>query len=116
MTRSSAAGSEDAFKQEAEAGIEEIYVFRTMRTEQQRGATPACAPAPFPTVSEDVYALWSIELRASDSRVVKTHRKAVGEFHACFSQLAQDKPLNMYAWGTIAHVPWTGVGECVFWR
>jgi hypothetical protein len=107
-----AADSASAFKQEVSAGIEEIFVFRTTRSDQQRGATPACAAAPFPTVTEDHYDLWSIELRASDSRVVGTHKKAVGDFRACFSQLAQDKPLSMYAWGTIAHTPWTGVGEC----
>ena len=44
--------------------------------------------------------------------MVSTHEKSVGEFRACFSQLAEGKPLNMYAWGTIARTPWTGVGEC----
>lgn len=107
------ASAEDAFKEEVSGGVEEIFIFRTLRTEQHRGATPACAAAPFRTVTEDHYDLWSIELRASDSRVVRTHRKPVGEFRACFSQLAQDKPLSMYAWGTIARIPWAGVGECV---
>jgi hypothetical protein len=108
-----AVASTSSFEEEVKAGVEEIYVFRTTRTAQERGATPACASAPFPTASEDHYALWSINLRASDSRLVNTHRKAVGEFRACLSRLAQGEPLNMYATGTLAHIPWVGVGECL---
>jgi hypothetical protein len=109
----SAAPSPDAsYQEEVKAGVEEIYVFRTTRTDQQRGATPACSAAGFSTVTEDRYALWSIELRASDGRVVKTHQKLVGDFLACFSQLAADRPLSMYATGTTANISWTGVGEC----
>jgi hypothetical protein len=104
---------EGAYREEVRAGVEEIYVFRTTRTDQQRGATPVCAAASFPSVSEDVYSLWSMELRASDSRVVNTHRKSVGEFHACLGQLAQDKPLDMYATGSVARIPWVGAGQCV---
>lgn len=112
--QSAGAASPDAasFKQEVKAGIEEIFVFRTTRSSQERGATPACAAAPFVTATEDHYDLWSIELRASDSRVVSTHKKPVGEFRACLSQLAQGQPLNMYATGSIAGTQWTGVGEC----
>jgi hypothetical protein len=109
----SATPSKASYQEEVTAGLEEIFVFRTTRSAQERGATPACAPAPFATVSEDRYNLWSIQLRASDSRVVKTHEKPVGDFRACFSQLAEGKPLNMYAMGTVASVPWVGVGECL---
>lgn len=107
-----AAQSDEAFRQEVKAGIEEIFVFRTTRTAQERGLTQVCMAAPFTAVSEDHYDLWSIELRASDSRVVKTHQKPVGEFRACFSQLTKDQPLNMYAIGKTANIPWTGVGVC----
>ncbi len=108
-----AADSADAFKQEVSAGVEEIFVFRTTRSEQQQGATPDCAAAPFASTREDTYDLWSIELRASDGRVVSTHRKPVGGFRACFTQLAQGKPLGMYAMGKVGNVPWVGAGECL---
>src|SRR5262245_33993785 len=90
-----------AFNQEVSAGLEEIFVFRTTRSEQTQGPTPDCAAAPFESTREDRYELWSIDLRASDSRVVNTHRKPVGYFRACFTQLTRDKPLGMYAMGTV---------------
>ena len=101
-----------AFRQEVKAGIEEIFVFRTTRSSKELGATPACSAAPFDTVTEDHYDLWSIELRASDSRVVSTHKKPVGQFRACLSLLSQSQPLKMYATGVIAGITWTGIGEC----
>jgi hypothetical protein len=108
-----AADSADAFKQEVSVGLEEIFVFRTIRSEQQQGATPDCAAAPFTSTREDTYDLWSLELRASDSRVIATHRKPVGRFRACFTKLEQGKPLGMYAMGTVGKVSWTGTGECL---
>lgn len=109
---SRAAPTQSTYKEEVRAGAEEIYVFRTTRTQHKPGATPACAAAPFPSIAEDYYDLWSIALRAADSRIVNTHRSGVGGFTACFSQPAPDHSLQMYATGTVAHVPWVGVGEC----
>jgi hypothetical protein len=105
--------TESAYKQEVAADLEEIFVFRTTRTQHQSGKTPACAAAPFASVNEDYYDLWSIELRARDSRVVNTHKNEVGGFTACFSQLAQDRPLEMYATGKTAGIAWSGAGECI---
>ena len=110
---SQASPTQSTYKQEVRAGAEEIYVFRTTRTQHHPGATPACAAAPFPSANEDYYDLWSIELRATDSRVVNTHKSEVGGFTACLGQLVQDHPVQMYATGTVAHIPWVGVGECV---
>jgi hypothetical protein len=67
---------------------------------------------PFASANEDYYDLWSIELRASDSRLSNSHRSAVGGFTACLGPLALDHPLEMYATGTVARIPWVGVGEC----
>jgi hypothetical protein len=110
---SHAAPAQSAYKDEVRAGVEEIYVFRTTRTQHQSGATPACAVAPFASVNEDYYDLWSVELHAADSRIVNTHKSDVGGFTACFGKLALDQPLPMYATGTVAHIPWVGVGDCV---
>ena len=105
--------AEGSYKGEVRAGVEEIYVARTTRTQHKSGATPACAAAPFPSANEDYYDLWSMELRARDSKVVKTHENEVGGFTACFSQLVVGQPVKMYATGTTASIPWTGAGECV---
>lgn len=101
------------YVEEIQAGLEEIYVFRTTRTEHHAGSMPACASAPFQPVDTDYYELWSIGLRAADSRVVDTHERGVGGFTACFGPLTLDHPLRMFATGSVAHVPWTGVGECL---
>jgi hypothetical protein len=108
-----AAGTQSSYKEEVRAGLEEIFVFRTTRTQHQSGKTPACAAAPFESASEDYYDLWSIELRSNDARVVDTHQKEVGGFTACFSRLVQNNPLLMYARGKTAGISWAGAGECV---
>jgi hypothetical protein len=101
------------YEEEVRAGVEQIYVFRTTRTRHESGATPACASAPFASVNEDYYSLWSLELRANDSKVDKTHEREVGGFTACFGPLARGQPLQMYALGRIARIPWKGAGECL---
>ncbi len=101
------------YKNEVRADQEEIYVFRTTRTDRKTGATPACSAAPFATGDEQDFDLWSIEVRGADSRVVNTHRSGVGEFIGCFSRPAADYSVQMYAAGKVAGVPWTGVGECI---
>jgi hypothetical protein len=104
---------DSALRDEVGGSAETVYVFRTTRTRQQRGPTPACAPAPFPSANEDYYELWSIELRPDDSRVVDAHKSVVGGFTACLGRLAVGQPLRMYATGTVADIPWIGLGECL---
>jgi hypothetical protein len=101
------------FRDEIRAGVEEIYVFRTTRTAQTRGATPACANAPFTSTNEQDFDLWSIDVRAADSRVTNAHRTGVGSFAACFTAPTQDHSVQMYAAGTVVRIPWVGAGECI---
>jgi hypothetical protein len=105
-------GPGDIYKEEIAAGVEEIYIFRTTRTDYVAGATPACSAAPFTSASQQGYALWSLEVRTADGRVVKTHEKPVGDFMACFSAIADRRTLRMFARGTTANVPWIGQGAC----
>lgn len=107
---------QDRYEAEVRAGAEGIYVARTTRTRHTSGATPACGKAPFASADEDYYALWSVGVRARDSRIVDTRKDLVGGFAACFSQLVRGRPVEMYAAGTVAHVPWTGTGECMVLR
>jgi len=106
--------SSSLYDQEVSAGLEEITVTRTTRTQYTQGATPACAGAPFQPVSEQHYDTWSIGLRSSDARIVSTHENRVGEFMACFSGLNPNGTLSMYAKGTAGAVSYTSVGECKF--
>jgi hypothetical protein len=103
---------EAASGSDAGGAAEEIYIFRTTRTRHERGPTAACASAPFSSANEDYYELWSIQLRARDSRLIDAHQGDVGGFTACLGQLAAGQPVPMYAMGSVAHVPWTGIGEC----
>lgn len=102
-----------AVDDEVAGNAEEIYVFRTIRTRHERGATPACAAAQFPSANEDYYELWSIALRSQDSRVVNAREKLVGGFTACLGRLAVGHSVPMYATGNLAHTHWTGTGECI---
>ncbi len=113
LTAAHAARAPSAYVQEVRAGLEDIYVFRTTRTEHHSGTTPACASAPFQPVNTDYYENWSIGLRSTDSRVVDTHEREIGGFTACFGPLTLAQPLDMYATGSVAHIPWTGVGQCL---
>jgi hypothetical protein len=113
LSASHSAPLQSPYEAEVRAGVEEIYVFRTTRTRHESGATPGCASAPFASVNEDYYTLWSIALRASDSRVVGTHQHEVGGFTACFGPLTRGQPLQMFAIGNVAHIPWSGAGQCL---
>ena len=106
------------YKQEITAGTEEIYVFRTSRTEATPGGTPFCAAAPFVSIREDFYALASLELNTKTSKVTNTHVRPVGGFRACFTGFSpvvegQARTLQMFAKGETAGIPWTGQGGCV---
>ncbi len=103
---------EAAFRDELKGGLEEVYVFRTTRTQRTRGATPQCAAAGFESTAEDFYELWSMELVGKSSRVTAAHLQRVGEFRACFGKAEAGKPFSMYATGTIASIAWNGMGEC----
>ncbi len=113
LTAAHAAQAPSPYVQEVRAGLEEIYAFRTTRTEHHSGTTAACASAPFHPVNTDYYESWSIGLRSTSSRVIDTHEREVGGFTACFGPLTRDQPLQMFATGSVAHIPWTGVGECL---
>jgi hypothetical protein len=114
MLSATSRGGQDqsAYRDEVRAGLEEISVSRTTRTTHVTGSTPGCASAPFATLTADHYDLWSMALRSSDARVVKTHERPVGGFDACFGEGTKDYLFQMYATGKTANVPWTGLGGC----
>jgi hypothetical protein len=115
-TGHSPVGHEALFEQEITAGLEEISVTRTIRTQFIQGATPVCSAAPFPAVSEQHYDTWSLSLRTSDARVVKTHEKQVGRFMACFGSVNPTGAFAMYSTGTAGSLSYTVIGECRFMK
>jgi hypothetical protein len=102
----------DDYHQEVSADVEEIYILRTVRKEHTRGATPACAAAPFTVANEDLYEVWSMEQRSSDGRVIQTHQELAGSFRICIGPLAAGKPFSIYMETTTGGKHHTGLGEC----
>jgi hypothetical protein len=105
-----------AYTEEITAGLEQIYITRTTRTEYIQGATPACAAAPFPAASEQHYDTWTLALSAADGRIAKTHERRIGEFMACFGPVAPNGTFALYSRGTHGAMPYTATGECKFMK
>jgi hypothetical protein len=108
--------SDSTYREEVSAGLEEIYVTRTTRTQYIQGATPACSVAPFSTTSEQHYDTWSLQVRASDARIVRTHDRRVGEFMACFGPVSPGGTFPAYAHGAAGSLIYSAVGDCRFMR
>jgi hypothetical protein len=100
------------YHHEISAGLEEIYILRTVRKEHTQGATPACAAAPFEVANEDVYELWSMEQQSSDGRLLQTHKEQAGSFRICIGPLAAGKPFSIYTVFQIGGKQHTGLGQC----
>jgi hypothetical protein len=106
--------ADSQFKEEVRAGVEEIYVARTVRTQYTSGATPACSAAPFASASEQHYDVWSMSLNVSDGRIANSHEKRLGEFTGCFGRPGSDGTFPMYFMGTHGTIPYTLLGSCRF--
>jgi hypothetical protein len=104
--------AEDEYQHEISGTREEIYIFRTSRTQRVRGPTPSCKDAGFESSAEDRYALASLVTAHGSSRIVRSHVKDVGEFLACFGTPVAGKPIAMYAAGKVGGKDWIGRGEC----
>ena len=100
------------FQAEVSGVAEEIYIHRTVRVAHQRGASEACASAPFPVANEDVYELWSLGTDPASSRVTDSHVERVGSFRACIGALAQGRPFSIYVITTLKDRTYNGLGEC----
>ncbi len=55
--------------------------------------------------AEEIYVFRTIRTRHERESVV-------GGFTACLGRLAVGQSVSMYATGTVAHIPWTGIGVC----
>jgi len=104
------------YKDEIAAGLEEIYITRTIQTQYIQEATAACAAAPFAAASEQHYDTWTLSLRAADGRVAKTHERLSGEFVACFAPVAPNGTFALYSRGSNGSMPYTATGECKFMK
>jgi len=94
--------------------VEQIYVARSTHTSTTVPATAFCDKAPF-KAEREAYGTWSsVETRPEDGRVSNPAVKTIGDIRACFGSRGTRDPssLDAYSEGTIAGVPFKGIGSC----
>jgi len=95
------------------AGIEDIYVFRSLRESRSApGAFCDAAKIGFTAIREDRYSFKAVVTRAPDGKVVDARTHQAGTLHACFDGTPGDPDVNFYAEGVFAGVTATGKGKC----
>jgi hypothetical protein len=94
--------------------VEDIYVAHSIRVSTVSPPTAFCTNAPFKegTITEAHYTWSSVETKASDGRLLNSSVKIIGNIRACFGTTPDPSVLNAYSEGTIAGVPFKGIGRC----
>jgi len=94
--------------------VEDIYVAHSIRVSTVSPPTAFCNNAPFKdgTITEAYYTWSSVETSATDGRLSNSAVKTIGNIRACFGTTPDPSVLNAYSEGTIAGVPFKGVGRC----
>jgi hypothetical protein len=102
------------------AGLEEIYILRSIR--EQREPVPGwCSSAragfePFPADAERFFSFWSLRLRPEDGRAVETKEMRVAELRACFGATSERARQNFHAEISLGSISLHGNGECLALR
>jgi len=94
-------------------GVEDIYVFRSLREERSApDAFCAASKTGFTAKVQDRYSFKAVMTRAPDGKVVDARLHDAGTLHACFDGVPGVPDANFYAEGVIAGVSATGKGKC----
>jgi hypothetical protein len=94
------------------SGIEDIYVFRSLREERSApGDFCAQSKIGFTATVQDRFALEAVVTRPPDGKVVDAISHDAGTVRACFGSGASD--VDFYTEGVLAGVAATGKGKCV---
>jgi hypothetical protein len=104
----------DATASNSPAGIEDIYVLRSLR--QTRSAAAGFCDASkigFTAKLEDRYLFKAVSTRPQDGKVVDARLHDAGTLHACFESAPGASETNFYAEGVVAGVAATGKGKCI---
>ncbi len=73
-----------AQSRETPSAVEEIYLFRSVRERTTQGQTDLCkAQAPFPSIGENYFSLWSIGGDEATGQVTNAKGKRIGDLHVC---------------------------------
>ena len=91
--------------------VEYIYVAHSTRISTTIPPTAFCNKAPFKAATEGYFTWSSVETRPEDGRLSNPSVKTIGEIRGCFGS-RDTQPISAYTEGTIAGVPFKGVGSC----
>lgn len=96
------------------AGVEDIYVARSLRVSRVP-ATDYCAEAKVGFASarfEDDHTFLTIALDQDNGRVTKVSGNQIGRIHTCLGTTADPLVLNFFGRGNLGATSFTGRGEC----
>src|SRR5215471_9872236 len=91
--------------------VEYIYVAHSTRISTTVPPTAFRNKAPFKAATEGYFTWSSVETRPEDGRVSNPAAKTIGEIRGCFGS-RDTQPVSAYTEGTIAGVPFKGMGSC----
>jgi hypothetical protein len=101
----------DIIERSADA-VEQVYVARSTFISTTVPPTAFCNKAPFKAEREG-YATWSsVETRPEDGRLSIPAVKRIGDIRGCFGSGETQDSSFAYTEGTIAGVPFKGIGSC----
>jgi hypothetical protein len=98
------------------AGLEEIYVLRSIREPREPVANYCSADRtgfdPFPADAERFFSFWSVQLEAGSSRVVQPKDTRTAELRACFGPTGEPARQKFHAEIKLGSNSFRGDGEC----
>jgi hypothetical protein len=94
--------------------LEEIYVAHSIRISTTVPPTAFCDNAPFKggRIVEAYFTWSSVQTSANDGRLSNPAVKTIGDIRACFGSTPDPTFVNAYTEGTIAGIPFKGIGSC----
>jgi hypothetical protein len=98
---------------QTKTSLEDIYVLRSVR-ESRVPATEFCSKARtgFDGKFEDHFVYRTVNVSASDGRIVDAAVQIVGRGHACFGPTADPAVSNFYTEMDVGTISWKGLGDC----
>lgn len=101
-----------------DASLEEIYLLRSIREQQQATAVDGCAAAktgfePYASDAERFFSFWSVATRTEDGKAVDAKHTRVAQLHGCFGPTPDRTRQNFYAEIQLGALTFHGNGECV---
>ncbi len=109
--------AEQAAAAHMDAGVEEIYLLRSVRENAPTMAGDCTRPRtgfdPLPGDAERVFSFWSVGTRASDGRLVDAHQARVASLRGCFGATTERTRQNFYADIELGTLAFHGLGECL---